>query len=252
MKIFIVSIEDDTSPRLIKFLSQPFFKNGQQDYVKVGVKGGELTAKQYFEMAVKGRSEPLAPSELGCSLSHLQALKLFFESTDDYALIFEDDAILPNDLTIEQLEKGLDETDLPPNVLFSLGGIHMKECLKIRGKFKKYNFLDKKVLEVAPDFFHRVCYAFAYIIDKKMAETLLKYHSKIRKADDWRYLFDFDSTVHILMTFVIDHPKIRAGENDLLLSRLEVERVESKDLEKSKYGSGMRKDFAKLLNKTYF
>lgn len=252
MKIFIVSIEDDSSPRLIKFLSQPFFKNGQQAYVKVGVKGGELTAKQYFEMAVKGRSEPLAPSELGCSLSHLKALELFLESKDDYALILEDDAILRNDLTIEQLEKELAKIDLPSNVLFSLGGIQMKECLKTRGKFKKYNFLNVKVLEVVPDYYHRACYAFAYIVDKKMAETLIRYHSKIRKADDWSYLFDFDSTTHILMSFIIDHPVVKKGDNNVLVSTIEAERVREKDIPKSKYGLSLRRSFSKIFNKCYF
>ncbi|UDM38764.1 hypothetical protein LIS44_02995 [Acinetobacter haemolyticus] len=72
MKTFIVSIEEETSPRLLKFLSQPFFKKGQLAYVKVGVKGGELTAKQYFDLGVKGRSRPLSPSMVGCTLSHIE------------------------------------------------------------------------------------------------------------------------------------------------------------------------------------
>ncbi len=167
-------------------------------------------------------------------------------------MIFEDDAILPDDLTIDKLKEELEKVALPSNLLFSLGGIQMKECLKTRGEFKDYNFLNKKVLEVVPDFFHRACYAFAYVVDRKMAETLLKYHHKIRKADDWSYLFDFDSTVHILMSFIVDHPVIEIGEKDPILSRLESERAKTEDLEKSKYGHGLRKNLAKLSYKRYF
>lgn len=252
MQIYVVTIEDEKSPRLSKFLNQNFFEQGNLPITKVGIKGGELSAKEYFEMAVKGRSQPLTPSELGCTLSHLKALEFFLESEDEYALIFEDDAILPDDLTIDKLKEELEKVSLPSNLLFSLGGIQMKECLKTRGEFKDYNFLNKKVLEVVPDFFHRACYAFAYVVDRKMAETLLKYHHKIRKADDWSYLFDFDSTVHILMSFIVDHPVIETGEKDVMLSRLESERVKSNDLEKSKYGNGLRKNLAKILKQNYF
>ncbi|WP_140383382.1 glycosyltransferase family 25 protein, partial [Acinetobacter pittii] len=134
MKTYVVTIEDEKSPRLSKFLNQNFFEQGNLPITKVGIKGVDLPVKQYFEMAVKGRSQPLTPSELGCTLSHLKALELFLESEDKYALIFEDDAILPDDLTINKLKQELEKVSLPSNLLFSLGGIQMKECLKTRGE----------------------------------------------------------------------------------------------------------------------
>ena len=94
MKIFIISIEEEKSPRLQVFLQQPFFQHNKLEYTKIGIKGGELSAKQYFELAVKGRSNSLTPGELGCTLSHLEALRVFLESSDEYALVLEDDAIL--------------------------------------------------------------------------------------------------------------------------------------------------------------
>ena len=77
MKIYIVSIEEEKSPRLRKFLSQNFFEQGTLPITKIGIKGGELSAKEYFEKGVKGRSKPLTPAELGCTLSHLSALENF-------------------------------------------------------------------------------------------------------------------------------------------------------------------------------
>lgn len=251
MKTFIISIEEENSPRLNKFLSQPFFQKNHLTYEKVGVKGGDLSAKEYFELGVKGRSKPLTPAELGCSLSHLTALRHFLESLDEYALIFEDDAVIPKDLNVVDLEKAIKNYQLPENILFSLGGIQMKESRKVRGSLKVEYFLSKSVIEVNPHFYNRVNYAVAYIVDRAMASTLINYHQRIRKADDWSYLFDFNDRVNIYMTYLIDHPVIEIGEKNLELSSIEVERAISQDLPESKYGKFLGNNFAKLKYKNY-
>jgi len=251
MKVFVISIEDNSSPRLNKFLSQPFFEKGNVKYTKLGVKGGELSAKQYFELAVKGRSRPLTPGELGCTLSHLDALKSFLKTGDEYALLLEDDAILPENLSIKFLEDELKKANLLKNTLFSLGGIQMKECRKVRGKYCDFEFAGKKILEVVPDFYHRVNYTVSYIVDRKMAQTLLAYHHPIRRTDDWSYLYDFDCSVRILMTYLVDHPVIEKGEKNKTLSLIEDERVEKLDVLRSKYGKSFRRNLAKLMKEKY-
>ncbi|AYA03767.1 glycosyl transferase [Acinetobacter sp. WCHAc010034] len=251
MKIFVISIEEENSLRLNNFTAQPFFQQGAAPFAKVGVKGSELPVKQYFEIAVKGRSQPLSPSELGCSLSHMAALKAFLETDDDYALILEDDALFPHALTLAQIEAEIEKADFPPNILLSLGGIQMKESLKVRGKIRAQKFLNKNVLEVTPHYYHRVCAAFAYIVDRKMANTLLKYNARIRKADDWGYLYDFDSTAHILMTHIIEHPPLAVGETDEAISKIENERVNTADLPVSSYGKFWPKNLIKLVTSRY-
>lgn len=250
MQIYIISVEEQSSLRWMNFINQPFFYNQQDLYTKIGVKGGEMSAKQYFELAVKGRSHPLSPGELGCTLSHLEAMKQFLNSDEQLALVLEDDAIIPDELTLAVIEAELKKMSLPSNILFSLGGIQMKECRKVRGEIKQ-KFLSKSVLEVVPDFFHRACYAFAYVVDRSMAQTLLNYHTQIRKADDWSYLYDFDQSVHLYMSFVVDHPQIEPGESNTLLSHLELERSKFKDLEKSRYGTTVKKNIAKITSKKY-
>ncbi|MEZ2901894.1 glycosyltransferase family 25 protein [Acinetobacter terrestris] len=251
MKIFVISIEDEESLRINKFLTQPFFQQGTVPYVKVGVKGAEISVKQYFEMAVKGRSQPLSPSELGCSLSHMSALKVFLETDDDYALILEDDALFPQDLTFAQLTNELKNSNFPTNLLLSLGGIQMKESLKVRGIIRNQKFLNQNVLEVTPHYYHRVCAAFAYIVDRQMAETLLQYNARIRKADDWGYLYDFESSSHILMTHIVDHPPLAVGETDESISKIENERVNTADLPLSNYGKFWSKNLIKLVTSRY-
>ena len=251
MKVFVISIEEENSLRLNTFLCQSFFQNGNLEYTKVGVKGGELSAKEYFELAVKGRDKPLTPGELGCTLSHLAALKRFLETSDEFALILEDDAILKNDLSYQMLSDGLSKIDLPKNLLLSIGGIQMKECRKVRGKFCEFSLLNKKVLKVVPDFYHRVNYTVSYIVDRKMAKTLLEYHKPARRADDWSYLYDFDTSSNILMTYLVDHPVIDKGERDQGLSIIESERNTTADLLKSKYGTNLRKSIAKIKFKKF-
>ena len=251
MQVFIISIEDEESPRLNKFLAQPFFQNKTLPFKKIGIKGGELSAKVYFEQAVRGRNKPLTPAELGCTLSHVSALEFFLKTQDEYALVLEDDAIIPSDLSIETLEKELKKIKLPQNTLFSLGGIQMKESRKVRGTIKDRKFLKKVILEVHPHFYNRVNYAVAYIVDREMAQTLVQYHQHHRKADDWSYLFDFNDQSHILMTFLMDHPDIIAGETNTQLSSIEAERSKYQDLPQSQYGNSLGYNLAKLRYKTY-
>lgn len=251
MKIFIISIEDNESPRLNSFLSQHFFVQEQTPFTKIGIKGVDLSVKQYFEYGVQGRPECLTPGEVGCTLSHLSALEHFLKSDDQFAFILEDDAIFPENLDLKTLLHELESTPLPENLLFSLGGIQMKVCDKVRGKYCAFDFLGQKVLEVVPDFYHRVNYAVAYVVDRKMAKTLLAYHQPIRRADDWSYLYDFDASVHLLMTKVIDHPVIVQGESNPNLSWIEQERVKKTDLKTSKYGTSLRKNVSKLFTHRY-
>lgn len=251
MKVFIVSIEEENSPRLQQLFNQSFFQNVGVEYVKIGVKGAELSAKEYFELGVKGRSHPLSPSMVGCTLSHIKALKEFLKTEDEYGLIIEDDAIFPDNLTIDRLENELIQLKLPKNTLFSIGGILMKECRKVRGTILKDKFLNKKILKVSPDFYQRICYAVAYIVDREMAQTLINYHHPLRAADDWRCLYDFDSTTRILMTALVDHPVIIAGEKNTQLSTIEQERIKSSDVPVSLFGRPLRYNLLKFFYKKY-
>lgn len=56
----------------------------------------------------------------------MAALKKFLETNNEYALILEDDALIPDELTITLLEGELKKSNFPTNLLLSLGGIQMK------------------------------------------------------------------------------------------------------------------------------
>lgn len=252
MQIYVISIEQKESARFQQFISQPFFAHLEVIPKCIGVKGTDLSAKAYFEQAVKGRETPLTPGELGCTLSHLQALNDFLSTQDSHALVFEDDAIIPDHVRLNLLIQEIIKLELPPKSLLSLGGIQMKESRKVRGKCLTTFLFDQKVLEVIPDYYHRVNYTMAYIVDREMAEILVRYHNPLRRADDWSYLYDYDNNVHLFMTYLIDHPIISKGENNKNLSLIESERVSQSKLNKSRYGGILRRNIAKLIGDKYF
>ena len=80
-----------------------------------------------------------------------------------------------------------------------------------------------------------------------MAKTLINYHEKVRRADDWSYLYDFDKNAKIFMTNLIDHPVEQTQDT----SYLELERKKKKDIHRSIYGRGLSKELAKIQNTKY-
>lgn len=62
------------------------------------VNGNDLPADDpHYDLPAMRRKfgRELLPGEIGCSMSHLKALNEFLDSGTDYAVIFEDDAVLP-------------------------------------------------------------------------------------------------------------------------------------------------------------
>lgn len=58
-----------------------------------GVDGNTLPAEQLQALTRTNRYyKPLRPGEVGCYLGHVQALRVFLDTTADFALILEDDA----------------------------------------------------------------------------------------------------------------------------------------------------------------
>ncbi|MDI3379385.1 glycosyltransferase family 25 protein [Acinetobacter sp. V89_7] len=209
MKKYLISIESQDSKRLQGFYEQRTFHNYKDEFKQFGIIGKNLTVSQYFEMGVAGKNKPMTPGELGCTLSHLEALKDFLSSDEKYAIIFEDDVIERFEINFEDLEVKLEELHLGKNFLFSLGGIQMKICRKVKGQFINKNILDQKVLKVDPFFYENLAYAYAYIVDRGMAKILLDFHSSPRVYDQWFDLIIVSKNqFSIYVSFIFDHPKI--------------------------------------------
>jgi glycosyl transferase family 25 len=80
-----------------------------------GVNGREVPPELagYFDLETKSRYA-LMPGQIGCQASHLKVMRLIRERNLDYALVLEDDALLPPDIagilteTLEKVPAGWD------------------------------------------------------------------------------------------------------------------------------------------------
>lgn len=223
MKKYLISIETDDSPRIQKFYSQSSFVKYSCDFIKFGVVGNKLPVTEYFQLAVAQHVIPLSPGELGCTLSHVKALKDFIQSESDYALIFEDDVIQIDHVDLNAIESEVRSLDLNPCFFISLGGIREKINDRIFGNFFEKKIFDKDVLKLHPFCIGYLSFAFAYLVDKEMARALVKYHQVPKVYDHWNELYTMNNNVSFYAVDLFEHPDIE--ENKSLLSHLENERV---------------------------
>lgn len=219
MKKYIVSIEQQDSPRLQSFLNQEFIKPFINEFKIVGFNAYQQSAKDYFQQAVAGRDRPLTLGEWGCTKSHLMCLQDFLASDEKYALVFEDDAIQNFNFDLQQLEQAVQGLALSYPFFLSFGGVQMKICRKVRGYLLSQKIFNRPILQVHPYFYERMHFTYAYIIDRVMAKVLLNYHQPIQICDHWQGLMN--ENVHFYMTYIFDHPDLDENQN---MSYIEQER----------------------------
>ncbi len=70
------------------------------------------------------------------------------------------------------------------------------------------------------DYLEKLAYAYAYVVDRKMAQMLVDYHQPIKIYDHWQDLVG-RGEFSFYVSFLFDHPII---ENNDALSYLEKER----------------------------
>ncbi|MFW1844304.1 glycosyltransferase family 25 protein [Acinetobacter pittii] len=208
MKKYLISIEKEGSTRLASFFSQPTFGKYQSEFTKMGVIGAQLSTAEYFKLAVAGRKKVLSPAELGCTLSHVSVFKDFLASDEQYACIFEDDAICLNDIDLNDLEAQVAALNLQECFFLSMGGIQLKSSKSVRGTFLENKINQTPVLKLHPVYFGRLFYTYAYIIDRKMAELLIRYHKTPKGCDHWSQIRDYDASCQFYATFLFDHPEL--------------------------------------------
>jgi len=129
---------------------------------------------QYSEAASRWRhGRAMKPTELACSLSHLQLWRQLLNSTDDYYIIFEDDMAF---------EPNLDEI---VRSCFTYRKARLIKLSALEHKPYRYDVID--TLPTGHQFirFKKVPYsAGAYIISRSAAETMIPYCEKIHVAMD--------------------------------------------------------------------
>lgn len=240
---YLISIEHQNSPRLQAFFAQNIFKRNNLSFHVFGMKGADLSTAQYFKLAVANRDRPLSPAELGCTLSHVQAMEHFLETGRQYAIFFEDDAIQKYDFSLDQLEQEVINLNLLPSFLLSLGGIQLSFSEKVKGTFLASKLFGRNVMAIHPYYYKNLSSTYAYMLDRQMAEILIKYHQPPQGCDHWGGLSSLENVPHLYATYLFDHPEIINGQTN---SYIEQERLKVKGIQNNK---AQKSFYFQLINK---
>lgn len=226
MKFYVISIDEG---RYTDFLSR---NPGIGNFQRVGVDGRALSAVEYFRLAVAGRRVPMTPSELGCSLSHINALQDFLSSDEEFVCIVEDD-ITFKESQLSDIKSTLKKLDTKPVVLHLGGQNGLPGRWKIYGR--AVNDASAPIWLVAPSSLRWLWRTCGYVANRSMAESIVATQLKrVALADSWRSHAKVAGGV-VLYYDAIDHPI------DLASSSIEKERKELVE------GSRLRKYSQKIL-----
>ncbi|QTD64341.1 glycosyltransferase family 25 protein [Acinetobacter towneri] len=211
--IYLVSLEKDGERRTI--LEKKFSKNYSQFKHINAVDGRLLSARDYFleiQPYFKINKKLMSPAELGCTLSHIEAIKCFIESGSERALILEDDVI--GDDTSLEIIKAIAK-NIPENSVLICGGQDGLNTKYLFGRYSK----EKKIYELAKFSYAHIFRTCCYVITRKSALAILNYQINHKTlADKWDRFFS-NTDIKIMYRNVMSHPI------DLSHSHIESERV---------------------------
>lgn len=176
------------------------------------IEGEDLTGSmhQQHEESIYHTATSLSAPELGCTLSHIKALKVASRSDAHSVLIIEDD-IIGSDQDIEEIFQVTE--NLPAHHFLLCGG---QENLK--GNKYLYAHQEKDVFCLPPLLLRFTARACCYAVSPSMASYILKQQdSCLRLADDWKKLLSGQTQLFFYQR--LQHPA------ELNNSYLEAERV---------------------------
>jgi len=172
--------------------------------------GAKLSAADYFSY-ISGHyssyQKMMTPSEVGCTLAHLEIYKRLLNSRFDGVVIFEKDIDISRE-SIGKIKSLLAE--LKP------GFIHLGWYPAVfEGRFFTGRVVDvingQQVYEVDPS--NGFYGAFSYYVSRETARMLLDFNSAfLHRADEWRRFFN-QYNVKPLFSGVVSHP--REGVSDI-------------------------------------
>ena len=200
--IYLISLRSDTRRREELRMR---FPASYDEFVHVeAVYGAELSAKDYYEKTqnfAPRNKRPLSPSELGCTLSHLEALETFVSSGSDRALILEDDVV---------------GTDSDIEAIRSISHRLHEDCLLLCGgqeglRTKKYQYGERTdiagVYQVCKFSYRYMFGTFCYVVTRRSAQAIIDHQdANLSQADKWDEFFQ-GTNISIYYANILSHPE---------------------------------------------
>lgn len=180
MKIFVINLEKDKERR--HSIIEQFDSLNLEYEFSTGLLGASLTPEQkkawYNEKkAYRNHCRSLVPAHIGCSLSHVNVYRKIIAEKLPYALILEDDVILPSNF--KQLLDGIEEKIIKNNAEVIL----LSPAIGINKNGRVVN----KEISIIP--YKNGFFTSSYIVTQKAAQALLKDLFPINDvADCWKRL----------------------------------------------------------------
>lgn len=222
MNIYLISLSSDTKRREI--LEKKFPKYYKNFILIDAVDGRQLSAKEFFQQTtqfVLEHRRMMSPSELGCSLSHIKAMKDFLATNDNSALIIEDD-IIGDDMDIDRIIQIA--TDIKDSSLVICGG---QEGLNNEALLYGKKTTIKNLFELSTFSHNYIMRTSSYLITRGSAQAILDYQAKhLGLADNWDKFF-INTSVKIYFSKILAHPI------DLGNSHIETDRKIFREKQKS-------------------
>ncbi len=217
---FIVNLKDNVDRRnAIK--NQLDKSNFNYQFIEA-VKGTDLTDEQIKSKVQDYPNCLLTKGEIGCAISHINIYKKMIDEGIEYALVLEDDAVVP-----KNLEKTINEI------------IH-KDIKKNRNVYllsEVISYIKNRKLHTNIYSAYDACGAHGYLINLKAAKKLLSVLTPIRYEADMWWIFRFLKYVNVYC--IIPH-LINTSDGDKSSSVLEEERVKVRQ-EREAYRNKLRK-----------
>ncbi len=185
MQIFYINLDNDKERR--ESMERQLSLSGLNYERMPAVYGRELNKEDLDRCysrrrALRCQSRELTFAEIGIALSHIHTYHRIVEQHLPYAIVLEDDVILPDDFRDVMVHlESLVQADLPEILLLSPATADCRQSAKIRsaGKYQASPF--------AGGFF-----ASSYIITRSAAQSLLRELSPVSMvADNWVHMKNF-------------------------------------------------------------
>lgn len=176
-KVFVLNLERDTTKKshIKKHFKQ---KNISFEFVN-GIDGQKIPEEQINEIsdlnfARKNMGRDISLGEIGCALGHNKIYERILSDNLDGAFIFEDDVILHNDINLIMDGIYNQKESIEDNSVVYLGDSYIK-------LYSKKVMINEHV-GVYDTYLSHCLYA--YYIDRKAAETLLKTNGVVKYTAD--------------------------------------------------------------------
>ncbi|MFM5062049.1 glycosyltransferase family 25 protein [Aeromonas veronii] len=156
----------------------------------------------------------IGPGEIGCTLSHQKIYQTIAESSVDYAVIFEDDIKLSENISavIEYFKsKAVSLGDRNLYILGGQEGLSSQDMLvrSVKDQINVSNDVSFVKLNDSARYIYRTC---SYVVSNDLAKELkCTYERAFYIADDWNYLSALGIFKKLYLTNVAYHPEDLAG-----------------------------------------